>query len=489
METPTVLEREALRAPVIAGDLSGPRVSHAVLLAGTQVAKWSFRVLFVLVIARALGPAEFGVYALLYTMVEFLGVASGSGYIDYLTREAAKDARVGWGLAFQLVVLRVSVAVPAGLIEIGILRLLAYPRTVLVGTAFLSLTLIPRALSEAVQGVLRGLQRYKCYLAIEFVLGAVLVVGAGLLSVRHGGLHMAIGTEIVAAGVAGFLAVVFGLKYKTKEVIGLKTWQLVKRGGVFNLYSFVGSLYDKFDVVLLSRLAGGYATGIYSVAYRALGMTQILAYGVLFSLLPGLSRDAGGAVERQRMDKARNLLLSAAFAVVLTTMVFAGPAVKLFLGAAYADSTVALKILIWAVILRYINFALNTELLAAGREKVFVATTLVCLAVNFFGNLVFIPIYSWRAAGVVTIATEFALFIQDLYWVRKLRGSVPTSWTMGRNALVFVFLLALAMIGGYMGAPLAVGLICVALFAAYLYRVGISSEISTVWNVGRASAS
>lgn len=462
-----------------------PRVSHAGLLMVAQVAKWSLRLVFVLIVARALGPKEFGVYALLFTMVEFLGVASGWGYIDYLTREAAKDARAGWGLAFQLVVLRVTIAIPVALIEIGALSAMRYPRSVLVGTAWMALTVVPRALSEAIQGVLRGIQRYWSYLAVELMLGAGLVAGAGFLLVRHGGLRMVIATEIVAAGVAGVVAISFGLKFKTNEVTTLKLWHLVKKGVVFNLYSFVGSLYDKFDVVLLSKLAGGYATGIYSVAYRALGMTQIFAYGVLYSLLPGLSRNGGSVEERRRMEKATALLLSAAFAVVLTTMVFAGPAVKLVLGPAYAESAVALKILIWAVILRYFNYALNTELLAAGREKVFVATTLVCLGVNFFGNLIFIPRYSWRAAAVITIATELALFVQDVFWVRRLRGSVSLSWRMARNSLAFVSLLALAMIGGYFGAPLAAGAVCIALFAAYLYRNGISSEVAAVWNAER----
>ena len=188
------------------------------------------------------------------------------------------------------------------------------------------------------------------------------------------------------------------------------------------------------------------------------------------------------------MENATALLLSVAFVVVLATMVFAGPAVRMVLGAAYAESAVALKILIWAVILRYINYALNTELLASGREKVFVATTLVCLGVNLAGNLVFIPRYSWRAAAIVTIATELALFGQNVFWVRRLRGSVSLSWRMARNALAFVLLLALAMAGEYLGAPLVVGTACIAAFGVYLHRGGVSSQVSAVWNLDRGRA-
>ena len=93
-------------------------------------------------------------------MVEFLAVASGSGYADYLTREAARDARVGWGLASQLVLLRIAIAIPVAAIEIGILALLRFAHPVLAGTAWMALTLAPRSFSEAVQGVLRGIRQY-----------------------------------------------------------------------------------------------------------------------------------------------------------------------------------------------------------------------------------------------------------------------------------------------------------------------------------------
>jgi len=418
-------------------------------------------------------------------MVEFLAMASGGGYIDYLTREAARDAGVGWGLASQLMALRIAIAIPVAVIEIAILFVMRYPHAMLTGTAWMAVTLIPRSLSEAVQGVLRGIDRYKSYLVVELVLGTGLVMGAGLMLMRSGGLHMAIQTEIAAAGIAGLLAVGLGFKFKTKKLIGMNRWHLVKKSAVFNLYSFIGTMYDRFDVVVLSRLAGDYATGIYSVAYRALGMTQILAYGVLYSLLPTLSRNSGGLAERLRMEKATGLLLSAAFMLVLATMVFAGPAVNLLLGVRYAESAVALKILIWAVILRYFNYALNVRLLAGGHERVFVATSLVCLGVNFFGNLVFIPMYSWRAAAAITIATELVLLGQNIFWIRRVSGGVSLSLRVALNSLVFVSLLALAMVGGFLGAPLVVGTACIALFAAYLYRSGICSEFSAVWGAER----
>jgi O-antigen/teichoic acid export membrane protein len=465
-----------------------PKFSDAILLTASQVVKWSLRLVFVLGVARTLGPGRFGVYALLFAMVEFLAVASGSGYADFLTREAARDARVGWGLAFQLVLLRIAMAIPVAAVEIGILDLLGYAHPVLAGTAWMALTLVPRSLSEAVQGVLRGIRQYAAYLVIEAVLGGGLIVGAGLMLLRHGSLRTAIATEIAASVAASLAALAFALKYKTRGAIWQKASHLVKSSAVFNVYSFIGSLYDRFDVLLLSRMAGDYATGIYSVAYRALGLTQILAYGLLYSLLPALSRSAGGIENRRRLEGAMGFLLSVAFAVVLATMVFADPAVRLLLGERYAESALALKILIWAVMLRYVNCALNIALLAAGREKVFIVTSLVCLSVNFIGNLVFIPVFSWRAAAVMTIVTELVLLAQNLYWVRRALGRVALPWGMVRSSGVFAVLLGIALTGRHWGLPLVVGTLCLVMFAAYLYGSGMLAEAAVVWGAEGSSA-
>ena len=214
------------------------------------------------------------------------------------------------------------------------LRLMRYPHAVLAGTAWMALSMVPRSLSEAVQGVLRGIHRYGGYLAIELVLGGGLVAGAAVLLLVHsGGLGMAVGAEIAAAIAASHVALALALKFMAHAKVVAEILALMKRSAVFNAYSFIGSLYDRFDVVLLSKLAGDYSTGIYSVAYRALGMTQIVGYGVLYSLLPSLSRDPGNQEERARLEKAMGLLLSAAFLWCSRRLVFAGPAMRLLLGA------------------------------------------------------------------------------------------------------------------------------------------------------------
>jgi O-antigen/teichoic acid export membrane protein len=478
--------------PTVAGVSHGaaqePKISHAVLLTSAQISRGLVRLLFVLVVARQLGPQQFGVYALLIATVEMLAVASGSGYADYLTREAAKDVRLGWGLGLQLIWLRLLCVIPLAAAGLGILWILGYSRIVLVAVAWLSLSLGPRSVSESVQGVLRGIGRCGAYLTVEFAFDLGLIGGVVFIMARGGGLRAVIAAEILAATAAAGASVFFVLMFRTGELIRLNRKQLFEKSVIFNIYAFVGNLYDRLDVVLLSRLAGDYATGIYSAAYRPLGTIQLVPYGVLYSLLPALSRNAGGADERRRLEQAMGFLLSAAFLVVLATMIFASPALTLILGVSYGDSAVALKILIWAVILRYVNYALNVRLLAGGHERVFVVTSLVCLGVNVIGNLALIPKYSWRAAAAITIVTEIALLMQNVYWLRRTVGAIPIPSGWLRTSFVFAVLMIASLAGARFFPPLLTGSVCVLLFVGYLYRTGMIDEFTGAWGAGRGAA-
>ncbi len=471
-----------------AAPVQPPRISQAALLTAAQLARALSRLVFVVLVARVLGPEQFGVYTLLLAVVEITAVLSGMGYGDYVSREAAKDARRGWGAGEQLTWLRIAYAIPLAAIAVGLLSMFGYPRLILMATAGMSFTLVPRSVTESVQGVLRGLGECRAYLVPDLVLGFVLLVGAGALLVRGGGIYSVITIELAAAMAAGAAAVGTTVRLRTRERIYLKWSALLKKSVVFNIYPFVTNLYDRIDVLLLSRIAGDYATGIYGAAYRPLGATQLLPFGVLYSLLPALSRGEWNAAQRRRLERAMGLLLSAAFVIVLTTMIFANGLVGLLLGPRYAEAASALKILIWAVILRYLNYALSMGLLAAKRERVFIVSSSACLAVNFLGNLIFIPMFSWKAAAALTIVTELVVFTLYLYWLRQVTGFIlkPLGWA--RTSWVFAALITAALAGAKVFSPPVMGTGCLVFFLMYLYRTGMVSEFAAAWSGGSSAS-
>jgi O-antigen/teichoic acid export membrane protein len=115
-------------------------------------------------------------------------------------------------------------------------------------------------------------------------------------------------------------------------------------------------------------------------------------------------------------------------------------------------------------------------------------TSLVCLGVNVIGNLLLIPLYSWRAAAALTIFTEIVLLAQNMYWLHRIVGVIPRPLGAVRNSLVFAILLATLLAGARVVPPFLIGSVGVLFFVVYLYRTGMVGEFAAAWRTGRSSA-
>jgi O-antigen/teichoic acid export membrane protein len=210
----------------------------------------------------------------------------------------------------------------------------------------------------------------------------------------------------------------------------------------FNIYPFIVNVYDRVDVVILSRLAGNFATGIYSMPYRAFSTTQIIPYGVMGALLPGFSSSKCDQAAQETCSRAMKFLYLASLLVILGTTAFARPLVFLVLGNSYASSATTVRILVWAGVPSFLNSALNTMLLASGREKVFLWTAAVCTVFNVSANLLLIPKFSFYGAAGVTVFTELLLFGQNCYFSKRYLGTVVLPKDGATSSIAFLATLA-----------------------------------------------
>jgi glycosyltransferase involved in cell wall biosynthesis/O-antigen/teichoic acid export membrane protein len=302
----------------------------------------------------------------------------------------------------------------------------------------LALALVPRAAAEAAQGVLKGLKRFSPLPWIELLQGASALASAALFVVLGYGLRGVIAGEIVGVTVGAVVALA--------KVAGHATFvrthtppfrELIHSTFAFNIYPFIVNVYDRVDVVLLARLAGTFATGIYSLPYRVYATASIIPYSLMGALLPGFSSTGAGLETREKCAAAMKALYLAALLMLLVTLTFADSVVLLVLGDGYKQSMLTLKILVWAAGPAFLNSALNTLLLAAHREKVFLWTASVCTFFNVTANLILIPRYSFIAAAAVTVATECLLLAQNLYLTKRFLGQVILPKDAGRITVYF----------------------------------------------------
>jgi O-antigen/teichoic acid export membrane protein len=263
---------------------------------------------------------------------------------------------------------------------------------------------------ESSQAIVRAVSRFALILWLELLQGMGLLAVGALLLYRNWGLRGLIWAEatsviacaVVASPIAFRLAPNYG-----KRVSNWK--QRIRDTFAFNLYPLIANTYDRLDVLLLSKMVGNVAVGIYSMPYRAYAALSIFPYALMGTLLPGLARSSWGQDEKNRCSTTMQILFAAALFLVMASMLFANTVIQIVLGSGYSESAPVLKILAWATLPMFMNYALNTFLLARGRERLFLRTASVCTVVNIIANLILIPRYSYLAAASVTILTELVL--------------------------------------------------------------------------------
>jgi O-antigen/teichoic acid export membrane protein len=435
---------ESVLSPAFAGTPRLDRLApQAGRLAVSQVIRRSFRIAILMLAARMLGVESFGVYALLLTVVEMIAIVSGTGYMDFLTREVAQHPESAWPLGTRVAQLRLAYVVPGLGLALMILALLRFSSSIVENVILLALTLIPRALGESAQGILKGLGYFLPLPWIELAQGAVVLASMSAF-VRAGmGLQGVISAEILGAlaGAAVALACVVGrMSFSGSD--GPRLQDLAASILTFNVYPLIANLYDRVDVVLLARLAGSFAVGIYSLPYRVFAMLLIVPYGLMGALLPVFSADSAKQDAQETCSRGMKFLLATSLLIVLATLAFAGPVVILFLGSSYRESILVVKILVWAAVPAFLNYALNVLLLSARKEKAFLWTGSVCTAFNIAANLLLIPRFSYIAAAGVTVATECVLIGQNLYLVKRLMGYTVLPKDGLKVAMTFACVLA-----------------------------------------------
>ncbi len=437
-------------------------------LLASQVIRRSFRMAIFFLAARMLGVESFGAYALLLAMVEMIALISGTSYVDFLTREVAQCPDSAWPLAKKVTLLRLAYVAPAlGLALLG-LTALRFPWPVLLNVALLALTLLPRAVGESAQGLMKGMRHFAHLPWIEFAQGAIVLGCAALFILTGMGIRGVIAAEILGAGGGAALAV--------KSVVGrlhfpgadTRILRALARSTIpFNLYPLIANIYDRVDVLLLAKLAGNFAVGIYSLPYRFFAMLLIVPYGAMGALLPVFSSVSTKHTAQELCSSAMKFLFLMSLLVVLVTLTFARPVVLFFLGPGYAGSVLTVKILVWAGVPAFLNFALNVFLLAAHKEKAFLWTATACTVFNIAANLLLIPRFSFIAAAGVTVATECLLLAQNLYLVRKFIGRVVLPKDGLKIAAVFAVALAGFALAQRAAPQLWAGSVACAAFAVF----------------------
>lgn len=381
-------------------------------------------------IARHLGPGEYGLwnYALAFSSL-FVAVA-GLGLDSIVIRDILRDDRQRPSLLATAFLLKLIAGIGALALALGSISLVRQGDTVLVWLVGLSGI---GFVFQAAQVIDFDYQAHgDNHLSVIAQISAFLVMALAKLAL------LAYDAPVVAFAAAGAVEVAMGMMF----LVATFRWRgqrldlrqascglarrLLADSWPLMLSGIAISLYMRIDQVMLGALAGDRAVGVYSAAVRLSELWYFLPMAISTAVFPAIIELRKGSPEtyRRRMQQYFDAMSLIGLAIALV-MTFIGPALVLMLyGQDYASAGPLLVIHIWAGVFVYLGIASGNWLAAEGLQIYSLARTVLGCTSSIALNIYLIPRMGAMGAVLGVLMAQGIATFSLLFFPRARRCGI-----------------------------------------------------------------
>ncbi len=198
--------------------------------------------------------------------------------------------------------------------------------------------------------------------------------------------------------------------------IFLKAWP-------FALLVGFSAIYNRIDVIIITKMLGYEQTGLYTAAYKFLDILNFFPASVshaLFPVLAALMATNSLLDVKATIEKYLRLMIFAALPIAVGGMVLSTQLMNFIAGKEFKASAPILSILIWAAAILFIYIPVNSLIISQLTKKAALITG-INMFINIAGNILLIGHFNLglKAAAFMTIVSEGIQCVFYFYFVRK----------------------------------------------------------------------
>lgn len=394
---------------------------------------------YFIVMARSLGPQQYGAFVAVTALVAVATPFVGIGTDRLLIKNVATDRSLlgecfGNGLLMILM---------SGILSAGVI--LAIARYVLPGSIPLTMVLlisfadlICYKLVILAAGVFQAVELMGQSAKLNILVTGVRFLGITALALAH---RSYVVTWAFVYAWTTAIAMILAFVSVSRVLRGFAYSPAKIRKGMAEGFAFATgqasqSIYNDIDKTMLARLSTPGANGIYTAAYRLIEVAFIPVGSLLYAAYPGFFRHGDGNLHGT-LRYARNLMRKPIVysGVACFGLLFGAPIVPKILGPGYASTVEALRWLACLPLLKSVHYFLADSLTGAGYQALRTVIQLIVAGFNVVVNLWIIRAYSWRGAAWSSIASDGLLaaflWLAIVLLRREPGGSTETAVPVG----------------------------------------------------------
>ena len=395
-----------------------------------------------IVLARAMGPEDFGLYSFVLETMLFISIPVAMGFSQLLTREVAKynyqkqfsplKGIIIWSSKFTVFVSFILILVTAIFIFIltenhqkAILFLTGLPIIFIVG------------LREVMMGSLRGLKRAVLSQLPEAILRHILVILSVI--VLYWGLDRKIDSleglivTVISIGLSFVFGLVFLLKAIpieakiTKSEFESKEW--LHEALPFFMLGAIAIVNAKISLIIVGFFRPPAEVGFYKIAVTASTIVSFLLMAVNVTISPLISEFYHGN-QKERLQKiltkSVRLIFVAGLFISIVYWIFGKFLINVFYGEEFLPAYAPLVILTFGQLVNVGAGSVGQVLSMTGYQRDTLVGHMVAAVANIILSFILIPRFGVNGGAVATALSLLTWNIILLFFLKK-RTSLKTS--------------------------------------------------------------
>ena len=382
--------------------------------------------------ARYLGPERYGTIAFALAFTSIFGVVTDLGINTLTIREVARNKNSATTFLGNLLLIKsILVIITVAFIVVAV-NLTGHDWIEIDVTYLISISIILSAFNGAFNSLFQAFERIE-YISIGSVLSNIsMLLGAGY-AISQG------------FGVIGFACIyifssTLGLAYTlfvanrlhlthALQIDREMIWPMMKEALPFGITALSGMIYTYADSIMLSSLKGNEVVGWYNAPYRLMLMMLFIPNVINVVIFPVMSRYFTSSPSFLKLiyTKYLKFMLILSLPLGMGTTLIADKIILFVFGVGFENSIVALKIIIWTIVLTFIGAAFARLLESVNQQRIITKISMICMVVNVLLNILLIPKFSYIGSSFVTVVTEFLLVGSIIFFSYRLNYGIPLS--------------------------------------------------------------
>lgn len=380
--------------------------------------------IFNVYVVRRLGDDRFGQYSTILSFVTLFQIFAEFGMTQYVMREVARDHSKTQALLWDLVFVRMILALISVIGIPAIAYFMDYPPILIIGIFMYTWMFFLASIHSPLETILTAYERFD-------VVTIMSVVGQSVY-VFFGGVFLFTGKNflwLIVAGYVGLLPpIAIGLWAVLKnKLISLRpsftprNWfPLIRAGLPFGISSLTLSAVFSADTVILSKFYPSNVVGWYRVAFDLVSTLLFFTRGFHSAVVPSLSRIYATDPEEvgRWYRRAVRVFILLSLPLAFGGMILAKSLIVFLYTEEFLPSVKAFQIVIWDIpLIMYASFCGNISTIIRQEKQAARIYTLNAIF-NIVSNLIFIPKFGYLAGAVIAVTTDLISAAQFYFLLR-----------------------------------------------------------------------